>query len=377
MWGFDVSHLTSHLGALQPRPEFFDAYLELAVDFGLPAAARAATTPSASPASRSVASPPTRASCSPTTWSCARPAPDAGSSALLFELEPGVTELASAPGDRHRRAARRVQRRLVGPGRGPRAAEPRPVVPRPGGTLRRHRRRLARAPRPAARQLNRACCVRRASRPRRARRARGPRSPAVFIRPCMKAALAVSSPSATASAIADGSVSVRSGDAGAPGPTSATTPSSTRTCHEPSPSGRPVTTTCTAPEPPGARPRPTHPSSQLLVHALAHLAPPVVTSPRRSAPQPGEQVVLGVVGARHRQARTSDRASTYSSHGKVSAAARRARASSGSRDRSACGARAARAAGRRGSRPRRRAWSAARSAIGRPPAASICAMRSA
>src|SRR5882672_4045953 len=29
VWGFDVSHLTSHLGALQPRPEFFDAYLEL------------------------------------------------------------------------------------------------------------------------------------------------------------------------------------------------------------------------------------------------------------------------------------------------------------------------------------------------------------
>jgi predicted glycoside hydrolase/deacetylase ChbG (UPF0249 family) len=36
VWGFDVSHLTSHLGALQPRAEFFDAYLELAVDFGLP-----------------------------------------------------------------------------------------------------------------------------------------------------------------------------------------------------------------------------------------------------------------------------------------------------------------------------------------------------
>jgi len=35
-WGFDVSHLDSHLGALQLRPEFFDIYLELAVDFGLP-----------------------------------------------------------------------------------------------------------------------------------------------------------------------------------------------------------------------------------------------------------------------------------------------------------------------------------------------------
>jgi predicted glycoside hydrolase/deacetylase ChbG (UPF0249 family) len=36
LWGFDVSHLDSHLDALSLRPEFFDIYLELAVDFGLP-----------------------------------------------------------------------------------------------------------------------------------------------------------------------------------------------------------------------------------------------------------------------------------------------------------------------------------------------------
>jgi chitin disaccharide deacetylase len=35
-WGFDVSHLDSHMGTLQLKPEFFDVYLELAVDFGLP-----------------------------------------------------------------------------------------------------------------------------------------------------------------------------------------------------------------------------------------------------------------------------------------------------------------------------------------------------
>jgi predicted glycoside hydrolase/deacetylase ChbG (UPF0249 family) len=35
-WGFDVSHLDSHMGTLQLRPEFFDVYLELATDFGLP-----------------------------------------------------------------------------------------------------------------------------------------------------------------------------------------------------------------------------------------------------------------------------------------------------------------------------------------------------
>jgi predicted glycoside hydrolase/deacetylase ChbG (UPF0249 family) len=36
LWGFDVSHLDSHLDALVMRPEFFDVYLELALDFGLP-----------------------------------------------------------------------------------------------------------------------------------------------------------------------------------------------------------------------------------------------------------------------------------------------------------------------------------------------------
>ena len=36
LWGFDVSHLDTHLGALQSRPEFFDVYLDLAVEFRLP-----------------------------------------------------------------------------------------------------------------------------------------------------------------------------------------------------------------------------------------------------------------------------------------------------------------------------------------------------
>ncbi len=36
LWGFDVTHLDSHMGALQLRPEFFDVYLDLAVDFALP-----------------------------------------------------------------------------------------------------------------------------------------------------------------------------------------------------------------------------------------------------------------------------------------------------------------------------------------------------
>jgi hypothetical protein len=36
LWGFDISHLDAHLDALVLRPEFFDIYLELALDFGLP-----------------------------------------------------------------------------------------------------------------------------------------------------------------------------------------------------------------------------------------------------------------------------------------------------------------------------------------------------
>ena len=36
LWGFDVSHLDTHMGTLQMRPEFFDIYLDLATDFRLP-----------------------------------------------------------------------------------------------------------------------------------------------------------------------------------------------------------------------------------------------------------------------------------------------------------------------------------------------------
>ncbi|MGI9596910.1 MAG: ChbG/HpnK family deacetylase [Acidimicrobiales bacterium] len=36
LWGFDPTHLSSHLDALCLRPELFDVYLELALDFALP-----------------------------------------------------------------------------------------------------------------------------------------------------------------------------------------------------------------------------------------------------------------------------------------------------------------------------------------------------
>jgi chitin disaccharide deacetylase len=44
LWGFDVSHLDSHMGTLQLRPEFFDVYLELGVDYGLPIRLSGAST---------------------------------------------------------------------------------------------------------------------------------------------------------------------------------------------------------------------------------------------------------------------------------------------------------------------------------------------
>ena len=36
VWGFDVTHLAPHLSVITLRPEFFDIYLELAVEFQLP-----------------------------------------------------------------------------------------------------------------------------------------------------------------------------------------------------------------------------------------------------------------------------------------------------------------------------------------------------
>ncbi|MDP1820997.1 MAG: polysaccharide deacetylase family protein [Acidimicrobiales bacterium] len=44
LWGVDVSHLDSHMGTLQMRPEFFDVYLDLAVEFGLPLRLSGAST---------------------------------------------------------------------------------------------------------------------------------------------------------------------------------------------------------------------------------------------------------------------------------------------------------------------------------------------
>jgi predicted glycoside hydrolase/deacetylase ChbG (UPF0249 family) len=97
LWGFDVSHLGSHLGTLQLRPEFFDIYLQLAVEFDLPL-----RLPDAS-AERTVGFPFRRLATEAgvvfpdhvvrTSGIGARKALERA----LFELKPGVTEIEVHP----------------------------------------------------------------------------------------------------------------------------------------------------------------------------------------------------------------------------------------------------------------------------------------
>lgn len=44
LWGFDVTHLDTHMGTLQLRPELFDAYIEVALRFNLPIRLTGAST---------------------------------------------------------------------------------------------------------------------------------------------------------------------------------------------------------------------------------------------------------------------------------------------------------------------------------------------
>jgi chitin disaccharide deacetylase len=97
LWGFDVSHLDSHLSAMQMRPEFFDVYLELAVDFGLPIRLSGAET------ERSIGFPFRRLAAEEgvvfpdRVVALARTGSRAAFERALHALEPGVTELVSHP----------------------------------------------------------------------------------------------------------------------------------------------------------------------------------------------------------------------------------------------------------------------------------------
>lgn len=97
-WGFDVSHLSCHLGAMESRPEFFDVALEMAVDFDLPLRlpdradeGRLGFPFRALAASEHIVSPDHLVRVGP-----GRPTA-AAMEQLLSDLRPGVTELVLRP----------------------------------------------------------------------------------------------------------------------------------------------------------------------------------------------------------------------------------------------------------------------------------------
>ena len=96
LWGFDPSHLSAHLNALCARPEFFDVYLGLAVDYQLPISLPDPTVDLGFPARELAAEEgilvPDRVALAPLNAE-ARPVLDAA----LELLEPGVTELHVRP----------------------------------------------------------------------------------------------------------------------------------------------------------------------------------------------------------------------------------------------------------------------------------------
>jgi predicted glycoside hydrolase/deacetylase ChbG (UPF0249 family) len=96
LWGFDVSHLSTHMGALQMRPEFFDVYLELAVEFGLPLRleGRDAETTAGFPF-RSLAE--EEGVVSPDHFRFVRGVGRRAVEAAVFDLQPGVTEILLEP----------------------------------------------------------------------------------------------------------------------------------------------------------------------------------------------------------------------------------------------------------------------------------------
>ncbi len=97
LWGFDVSHLDSHMGALQLRPELFDVYLDMAVEYRLPIRLSSAST------QRNIGFPFRRLAAEEGVLFPDHlvPVRVVGSRKVLeravFDLEPGVTEIQVRP----------------------------------------------------------------------------------------------------------------------------------------------------------------------------------------------------------------------------------------------------------------------------------------
>ena len=96
LWGFDVSHLDAHLSVLPLRPEFFDLYLDLAIEFGLPVRLPGADV------ERTVGFPFRRLAeeegvLAPDHVVTVRDATRGGFERAIHALEPGVTEFVLHP----------------------------------------------------------------------------------------------------------------------------------------------------------------------------------------------------------------------------------------------------------------------------------------
>jgi predicted glycoside hydrolase/deacetylase ChbG (UPF0249 family) len=96
LWGFDHTHLTTHLGALQQRPEFFDVLLDLAVEFDLPVRLESgdAEDTAGFPFRRLIAE---DGILSPDHHRLVRGGARAHFASSLADLRPGVTEVAFEP----------------------------------------------------------------------------------------------------------------------------------------------------------------------------------------------------------------------------------------------------------------------------------------
>jgi predicted glycoside hydrolase/deacetylase ChbG (UPF0249 family) len=95
LWGFDVSHLTTHLSALQMRPEFFDVFLDLAIEFALPLRLESNVEHTAGFPFRSLAA--DEGIVVPDHFRLVRGAGRRTIEAALDDLEPGVTEIVLEP----------------------------------------------------------------------------------------------------------------------------------------------------------------------------------------------------------------------------------------------------------------------------------------
>lgn len=96
LWGFDPSFLDAHLHAISSRPEFFDVYLELAIDFQLPITLPDPSVELGFPA-RELAAAEGVLCADRAVSTNASDKPLAALSQALVNAEPGVTEIHLAP----------------------------------------------------------------------------------------------------------------------------------------------------------------------------------------------------------------------------------------------------------------------------------------